>query len=203
MSPTLRLLPVALAALLAGCVSIGDKAELTVYAPTVTVAPPADAERIGLSLAIAEPHASTALDSNRIAVRPKPSTLQVYAGAIWADPAPVLVQSAFVDAFATSERFPAVLRPTDSVAADLLLRLDLRHFESAYAEGEKRPVALVEIQATLVDQRSHRVLGSRRFRAEAPAERAKLEQVVPAFEGALSEVATAMLPWIIESAAAD
>lgn len=196
-------LVLAVAFALAGCVSIGDKAELTVYAPDIRLraddAPPA----LDLTLAISEPNSSTMLDSNRIAVRPKPSTLQVYGGAVWADTAPALVQAALVDAFGQSERFRAVVRPTDSVGADLLLRLDLRHFEAVYADGAKQPTVVVEVQATLVDQRRHRVTASRRFRAEHPAEREKLEAVVPAFEAALGDVATAMLPWVIEQSAKD
>lgn len=191
----------ALAAMLAGCVSIGDSPELTVYAPAIGIEVDAGWPRSDRSIAIAEPHASTALDSNRIAVRPTPATLQVYAGAIWSDTAPALVQSTLVDAFAASGRFPAVLRPTDGIGADLLLRLDLRHFEAVYADGGRPPSVVVELQATLVDQRGYRVLASRRFHAEQAAERARLEQVVPAFEDALAEVATAMIPWALAEAA--
>ncbi|MGL6289749.1 MAG: ABC-type transport auxiliary lipoprotein family protein, partial [Silanimonas sp.] len=70
-------LPFALAAALSGCVSIGDKAELTVYAPDIAFNADDDWPRIDRTLAVGEPNASTMLDSNRIAVRPQPSTLQV------------------------------------------------------------------------------------------------------------------------------
>lgn len=196
-------LPLAFAALLSGCFSLGDKPELVVYAPQVTVTPQSAWQQLNQTLAIATPEASTMLDSNRIAVRPKPSTLQVYGGAIWADSAPELVQSVLVDAFADHGHFRAVLRPTDGLGADLLLRLDLRHFEAAYAEDAKTPTVVVELQATLVDQRTHQVIGSRRFRAEQAAEREKLPAVVPAFEAALGEVATAMMPWVLETAKGD
>lgn len=196
-------LPLALAASLAGCLSLGDKAELVVYAPQVAISADASWPSLDRTLAIAEPNASTLLDSNRIAVRPKPATLQVYSGAIWADRAPELVQSALVASFADHDRFRAVLRPTDGLGADLLLRLDLRHFEAVYAEDAKTPTVLVDLQATLVDQRTHRVIGSRRFRSEQASEREKLPVVVPAFEAALGEVATAMMPWVLETAKDD
>ena len=196
-------LPLALAASLAGCFSLGDKPELIVYAPQVSLAEDAAWPTLDRTLAIAAPDASTLLDSNRIAVRPRPGTLQVYSGAIWADSAPDLVQSALVGSFAESERFRAVVRPTDGLGADLALRLDLRHFEAVYAEDAKTPTVVVELQATLVDQRAHRVIGSRRFRAEQLAERGKLPSVVPAFEAALGDVATAMLPWVLEAAKDD
>lgn len=196
-------LPLALAASLTGCLSLGDKAELVVYAPQVSVVADEAWPTLERTLAISEPNASSLLDSNRIAVRPKPATLQVYSGAIWADSAPDLVQSALVGAFADQGRFRAVVRPTDGLGADLLLRLDLRHFEAVYVEDAKTPTVVVELQATLVDQRTHRVIGSRRFRAEQSTEREKLPSVVPAFEAALGDVATAMLPWVLENAQDD
>lgn len=196
-------LTLTLAATLAGCLSLGDKPELVVYAPEVSMALDETWPKLDQTLAIAEPGASALLDSNRIAVRPKPATLQVYGGAIWADSAPDLVQSALVASFSEHDRFRAVVRPTDGLGADLLLRLDLRHFEAVYAEGAKTPTVVVDLQATLVDQRTHRVIGSQRFRAEQVAERKRLPYVVPAFEAALGEVATAMLPWVLDTAKAD
>jgi cholesterol transport system auxiliary component len=191
-------LPLIAALALAGCLSIGDRAELAVYAPTVVLAVAEDTPRLERTLAIAEPSASNALDTTRIAVRPAPGRLQVYAGAIWSDTAPALVQAALVDALGGSGRFQAVVRPTDGVATDLLLRLDLRQFEAVYAEGAQHPTVIVDLHATLVDPRGRRVAASRRFRAEQPAVDEALDDVVPAFEAALGEIASTLLPWVLE-----
>ncbi|GAB3735799.1 hypothetical protein GCM10028794_15680 [Silanimonas algicola] len=196
-------LPLVLAVFLAGCLSLGDRAELVVYAPRVSVNAHDAWPTLDRTLAIGKPEASALLDSDRIAVRPGPATLQVYSGAIWADSAPDLVQSALVGSFADQSRLRAVVRPTDGLGADLLLRLDLRHFEAVYVDDAKTPTVVVELQATLVDQRAHRVIDSRRFRAERTTEREKLPSVVVAFEAALGEVATAMLPWVLEAAKDD
>lgn len=203
MSPRRNALLLSIALALAGCVSIGDKAELAVYAPSITVTADAAWPRTSSTLAIGEPNASAMLDGNRIAVRPTPAQLQVYSGAIWSDSAPDLVQATLIGAFAQGGHFAAVVRPTDGVGTDLLLRLDLRHFEAIYVDGADAPSVVVEMQATLVDQQRQRVVASRRFRAERPADGEKLPQVVPAFEAALGEVATAMLPWVLEGAPRD
>lgn len=188
---------------LVGCFSIGgDKAELKVYAPQIDMSTDAAWPALERSLAVGEPHASTALDSPRIAVRPTPTQLQVYAGAIWADTAPAIVQASLVDALASSERFTAVVRPTDAVAAELLLRLDLRHFETVYGEDRRRPTVLVEVNATLIEQGSQRVLGSRRFRHEQVTDK-DLPSVVTAFEAALQALATDMTPWVLDVGAGD
>ena len=203
MSVSLPLSSVAALALLAltGCLSIGgERTELTVYAPQVTISADPAWPRIDRTLAIAEPNTSTALDSNRIAVRPTPAQLQVYAGAIWSDNGPALVQSALVDALGDSGRFRAVVRPIDGIASDLLLRLDLRHFEAVYAEDGKHPTVVVELQATLLDPRGNRVLATRTFRAEEASADEDLPEVVAAFDAALEATATAITPWLLESA---
>jgi cholesterol transport system auxiliary component len=189
--------------LLSGCFSIGgDKTTLEVYAPRTTLTANPEWPSLDATVAISEPSASTALDSNRIAVRPVPGRLQVYSGATWSDNAPVLVQSALVSAFDQSGRFKAVSRPTDDVAADLLLQLDLRQFEAVYGEDARRPTVVIELQATLIDQRKHQVLGSRTVRVEQASEEKKLREVVPVFEAALSEAATTLVPWVLEKGAA-
>lgn len=185
---------------LTGCLSLGgDKANLAVYAPIVTITPEATWPAVPLTLGIAEPQASTALDSVRIAVRPEPGRLQVYAGAAWSDRAPALVQAALVEAFDQSGRLNAVARTTGDLATDLRLDLDLRQFEAVYGEDADVPVVTIVVQATLVDTRRGTVLATRLFRAERPAERAKLKAVMPGFEAGLSDVAQAMVPWVLAS----
>lgn len=203
MSVSLRFSSAAALGLLAltGCLSIGgERAELTVYAPQVTIKADPTWPRIDRTLAIAEPNTSTALDSNRIAVRPTPAQLQVYAGAIWSDTAPALVQSALVDALGDSGRFRAVVRPIDGIASDLLLRLDLRQFEAVYADGADAPKAVVELQATLIDPRGNRVLATRTFRTEEASADKDLPEVVAAFDAALEATATAITPWLLQHA---
>ena len=186
---------------LTGCLSIGgDRAELAVYAPQVTITADPAWPRLDRTLAIAEPNTSTALDSNRIAVRPTPAQLQVYAGAIWSDTAPALVQSALVDALGDSGRFRAVVRPIDGIASDLLLRLDLRQFEAVYGDDADRPTVVVELQATLLDPRGNRVLATRTFRTEKTSADEDLPEVIAAFDIALEATATAMTPWLLEKA---
>lgn len=197
-------LAVLAALLLAGCVQIGrERPELAVYAPRVAISVDPDWPRLALTLAIAEPQSSTALDSPRIAVRPQPGRLQVYAGAAWSDRAPALVQAALVDAFDQSGRFAAVTRPTGELGTDLRLDLDLRQFEAVYAEGADAPTATLELQATLVDVRQGRVLATRLLRIEEPAERSRLTAVIPRFEAALSAAGQALVPWVLEKAAAE
>jgi len=203
MRARLPLLALLLPAMLSGCFSIGgDKTKLEVYAPRVDLKADAAWPSLKATLAIGEPTASTALDSNRIAVRPAPGRLQVYAGAIWSDNAPVLVQSALVSGFGQSDRFTSVTRPTSDVAADLLLQLDLRQFEAVYSNDASAPTVVIELQATLIDQRKQQVLGTRTVRIEQASEKKELREVVPMFESALTQAAATLVPWVLEKGAA-
>lgn len=187
---------------LTGCLTIsGERTEVKIYAPKIELVTQADWPVIQRTLTIAEPEASAALDSQRIAVRPTPTQLQVYAGAIWSDPAPVLLQSTLIDALGGSAHFRAVIRPTDPLTADLLLRLDLRHFEAIYAKGARVPTVVIELQATLFDQRTRQILDNRRFRIERVSESKSLPSVVTAFEAALMDLAMALTPWVLANAA--
>jgi len=202
--PIRTLLVVLAALLLAGCVHIGrDRPELTIYAPQVAITVDPTWPRSPLTLAIAEPQSSTALDSPRIAVRPGPGRLQVYAGVAWSDRAPALVQAALVDAFDQSGRFAAVTRPTGELATDLRLDLELRQFEAVYAEGAKAPRVILVLQATLVDTRRGRVLATRPLRIEEAAGSSELASVIPRFEAALSAAGQALVPWVLEAAGAE
>lgn len=199
--PTRTVLAVLATLLLAGCVHIGrDRPELTIYAPQVAITVDPAWPRLPLTLAIAEPQSSTALDSPRIAVRPGPGRLQVYAGVAWSDRAPALVQAALVDAFDQSGRFAAVTRPTGELATDLRLDLELRQFEAVYAEGASTPRVTLVLQATLVDARRGRVLATRALRVEEAAENSRLTSVIPRFEAALSAAGQTLVPWVLEAA---
>lgn len=198
-SPARGLLVVLAALLLAGCVQIGrERPALAIYAPHVALTPDPAWPTRPLSLAITEPRSSTALDSTRIAVRPEPNRLQVYAGAAWSDRAPALVQSALVDAFDQSGRFVAVTHGRGELATDLRLDLELRQFEAVYAANARAPTVTLVLQAVLIDVRRGRVLATKTLRTETPSEHSRLSAVIPAFEATLSAAAQALLPWALQ-----
>ena len=101
----------ALAALLAGCGTIGGpKTEVKVYSPATEVTVDAGWPRVDWSLSVGVQAANAMLDSPRIVVRPSANVVQTYKGARWADNAPDLLQTALVQAFEDSGRMPSVMR---------------------------------------------------------------------------------------------
>ena len=154
--------------LLAGCGILPKKEPLALYAPEVHVRADPAWPTVSWQLQVPRPHSAELLDSPRIVVRPLPGELQVYKGAIWAQPAPDLLQDTLVRAFEDSGRIAGVARRGAGVAGDFELLLDLRRFESDYGGGGS-PTATIEVGANLVSTRSNNVVANRTFRQTRPA----------------------------------
>lgn len=187
----------AVLATLAGCSTIvGKKEPLSLYAPEAKVQPDAAWPQVDWALQIPRPHASELLDSPRIVVRPADGELQVYHGAIWAEPAPDLVQDAVLRAFEDSGRIGAVARRGTGVKADYELLLDIRNFESDYAGGAT-PSADVQIVAKLIANRGNTVVATRMVKQRSPAASTKVGDVARAFDAALSAAVQDVVGWAL------
>lgn len=187
---------VGLLGVLAGCSLIPEKEPLSLYAPAAKVAPDPAWPAVTWQLQIPRPLAGELIDSPRIVVRPSPGEIQVYKGAVWAQPAPDLVQDALVHAFEDSGRITGVLRRGNGVAGDYELLLDLRRFESDYAGGTT-PHAEVEITAKLISNRSNSVVASRTFHQSAQAAGTAVGAVSQAFDAALGLTLREIVGWTL------
>ena len=110
-----------------------EEAAACAYAPHARVTAEPGWPTVSWQLQVPRPHADELLDSPRIVVRPLPGELQVYKGAVWAQPAPDLLLDTVLRAFEDSPRIPGVARRGSGIAGDYELLLDLRRFESDYA----------------------------------------------------------------------
>jgi len=181
------LLVVAIA--LAGCA--GSLLESRAEAPeTYRLQGAAFADRgtcLPLALAVARPHASPALDSERIAVVRPDRRFDYYAGMRWAEPAPEMLQQRLVHALAADGCFAAVVAAPSRVPAELLLDVELRRFEATYAAAGSVPEIRVELQLSLVEPREARRVTSVVAAGSAVATADRRGAVIEAFERASSE----------------
>ena len=194
--PIRTLLCAALLASIAGCGIVPKKEPLSLYAPEATVQPDPSWPAVQWALQIPRPHASELLDSPRIVVRPATGELQVYHGAIWAEPAPDLVQDAVLRAFEDSGRIQGVARRGSGISGDYELILDVRRFESDYAGGAV-PNADVEILAKLVANRTNVVIATRSLKQRTPAATTAVGDVAHAFDASLSTVVQQLVGWAL------
>ncbi|KGQ20830.1 putative secreted protein [Lysobacter dokdonensis DS-58] len=195
-TPVRSMLAATLLAALAGCSIVPKKEPLSLYAPDATVQADPAWPQVKWALQIPRPHASELLDSPRIVVRPADGELQVYHGAIWAEPTPDLVQDAVLRAFEDSGRIGGVARRGTGINGDYELMLDIRRFESDYAGGAT-PNANVEIVAKLVANRANAVVATRTLKQSAPAASTKVGDVSRAFDAALTAAVTDLVGWTL------
>lgn len=155
----------------------------------------------GPALRIARPVAHGVLAGKRMVVMPQADRQQVYQGAVWSDPAPHMLRQRLLDAFLADGRLPWV--DTDEGPAaqvDYLLASQLRSFHSAYQNGQ--PVALIRMDAQIVDTRSNRIIASRSFTAEQATASKAIPDVVQALGQASDRVAKEMVDWTTGTVAA-
>lgn len=187
---------------LAGCGILPKRETLSLYRPEPAIAADPAWPQARWQLQIARPHADAAHDTTRILVRPRPGELQVYKGAAWTQPAPDLVHDVLLRAFADSARFAGIARRGEGVAAEYELLLDLRRFESDY-DGGGAPRARIELGARLVHNADNRVVASRVFDADIPADGTDVASVNHAFERGLGAISATLIGWTAEEGQRD
>ncbi|GAB2497425.1 ABC-type transport auxiliary lipoprotein family protein [Arenimonas alkanexedens] len=184
---------------LAGCAAIGGpKTEVKVYAPASAVTVDAAWPSVDWHLSISTTAANQMLDTSRIAVRPTPDRFQVYKGAVWADDAPELLQTALVEGFEDAGKLKAVGRFGGGARGDAGLLVEVRAFETVYSGG--RPEAVIEVQARLVMFRGGGTVASKRFRRVVPGSSAEVDAMVAAFGQGLSGITTDIVGWTLVEA---
>ncbi len=187
---------------LAGCSILGsggsERARSTLYAPDPRVLADPSWPAVDWQLSINAPTAARMIDSYRIAVRPVPDQLQVYAGAGWARTPTDMLQDALLRTLEDSGRIAAVSRQGTGIAMDYKLLLDVRRFEADYAGGAM-PSATIEVSAKLVHNIDQSIVAARTFLHAEPAGATDTGSVVDAFSRALARAAGEISGWTLSS----
>ena len=188
------------ALLLAGCsiLGSGERERATILAPDPRVQADPAWPQAHWQLSLASPTAARAIDSFRIAVRPVPGELQVYAGASWAKTPTEMLQDTLLRALEDSGRIDAVARQGSGIGADYRLAIDLRRFEADYA-GNPLPAATIELNAKLLHTVDQQIVASRTFAVAEPAAGTGVEVVADAFSRALARVSGELAGWTLQS----
>ncbi len=187
--------------LLASCVSVLPEA--TPAAARYTISPVEfsgdNGARVDWTLAVADPAATRAYDTAKIALTRSPGQIEYYAEGEWTDRAPSLVQTALVRSFENTNRILGVGDAVALAGAEFVLRTDLRALHVKYNGGA--PDAVVSVYAKLTDRRG-RVIASALFAEEARADEDRVPAVGRAIDAALSAVIADMVACTFETAEA-
>lgn len=183
-------------ALLAGCALGRPGPAVKVIAPEVD-SPASAGAGIPAAVAVVRPQTDRTRDSDRILVR-KGHILMPYAGAVWLDRMPDMVQALLVESLDGSGGYAAVGRHGD-LRADYRLITEIRRFEALDVGGAGLTVHL-EMQTGLVAQVDREIIDSRRFSQRVPVSGKSLDALVAGFEQAMTGMFAEVNDWALETA---
>jgi cholesterol transport system auxiliary component len=183
---------VALAVSSAGCASLFGSSAPPTYDLSVPRHFPVAAGAPRGQLIIPEPTALSVLDSDKIMVRPASGQVAYLSNVQWSDRLPKLLQARILQAFENASRLKAVGRPSDRLAADYQLVVDVRAFNVA---AGATPAAEVELSVKVVADRSGRIVTARVFRAQVPAAATEGPAAMQALDEAFQRVVTELVTW--------
>ncbi len=193
---------IGIVALLMGCVGAlpgsGAPPKLYDLSPKNTFDPALP--KVAWQVIVQEPVAAASIDTNRIAVRQTPLTIEYYKGVAWVDRAPRMVQTLIIESFENTGKILSVGREAVGLRADYLLKTELREFE---AETDKagKPQAVVRINVKLVRMPDRVIVANETFEARQPADAAGIDGIVAAFDDALGKVLKRTVEWALRQAA--
>lgn len=194
-----RFLAILLALALTGCGGLlpdPPKRQLYRLEPALT-SPAARLPQVPVQLLVAVPLAPSGLDTSRIALSRTPLSLDYFADSEWADRAPLLVQSALIDAFEKSRAVGAVARDSAAFRADFVLETTIRDFQAAYDAPNGPPRVSVALNAKLVKIPERKIVGQTTLSREAAVAANDVPAVVRAFGEALGAAAGDLVAWTV------
>ena len=191
-----------LAVSLAGCSALSalDRAAqaLDVYelrAPNVPVARSVQ----GIHFIVEVPAASGAIDTDRILIRPSASRVAYLPDARWSETAPVMLQTAMVEAFLNTNAFRFVGRRPLGAAGDVALVTSLVAFGAEVTPGAEGATVEMRIVARLVREDDAAVLASRVFTRSAKVPDTSTGAVVAGFEAVSDAVLGELVGWVLNA----
>lgn len=183
------LLAVAVALLCSACTgSLFDSDVPVPMSYVIAPAPPGsitDAPKTQADVSIGRPDFAPGLDTDRIAVL-KGRQLDYYRGARWGGRTVEVVQSMLVSSLNDQGLFRSVTAEQARVASDYMLDVEVRHFESDYANG--RPEAHVTIIGRLIRVVDRKLVTTVSSEARVAATAERMAAVTQAFEAASQKV---------------
>ena len=145
------------------------------------------------NLVIAEPTATTRLQTQRFLFASDEEPHDDFANAQWSDALPALVQAKLLQSFENYDIAHAPLRGDTLTEGGVRLLIDLRRFDIVIAPNQ---TATIEFSARLLDEERH-VKASRIFAQSVPIAELTVPQAATAFSQAFGLLARDVVTWTV------
>lgn len=205
-----KLLLLGAAGVLAGCAGLSSlnsaatPTDLYLLTPKSTFDP--SLPRLRQQIVVAEPTATAAVSSDRIAVQPTPLEVRHLPGVRWVDRAPLIIQSLLIESYENSGRVDAVGRSAIGLSADYVILTDIREFQARVPpdapEGSPLQVQ-VRLNIKIIYADLDRIIGSNSFARTVNTTSDAPEDVVFAFDEALGSTMRNAVEWSVRQMHAD
>ncbi len=139
---------------------------------------------------------NASIDTTRIGLQRRATSVEYYARAGWSDRAPQMIQTLMIESFENSDRIVAVGRDSIALRADYILKTDLREFQAEYMTGPN-PRIHVTLIARLVKMPRRAIVGTKKFEAVIEARADTMEAIIDAFDNALGKVLKRLVEWTL------
>jgi cholesterol transport system auxiliary component len=140
---------------------------------------------VAAQLLVAVPIAPGGLDTSRIALSRSDVSLDYFADAEWTNRAPLLAQTALVDAFEKSGAVDTVARDSVGLRADFVIETEIRDFEAVYDSPNGPPQVSIAFTAQLIKIPERKIVAQISVVRQAAAAANDVPAVVRAFDEAL------------------
>jgi len=178
---------------------IGPPAAPQIYVLRPVLPPLPPGPKVDWALAIDLPETVENLNSDRLAISRTANTQDYFANAAWTDKLPPLVQATVITAFEASGRIDQVVRDTDGVRTDYLLKIDIRDFEARYDQPDAAPTAQLSFAVSLVDRSDRNLAARLSVKQEAAATQNRVEAYVEAMDHALGTALVDIVRWALSA----
>src|SRR5699024_1443195 len=143
---------------------------------------------------IITPLSSNLIDSRRILVYPEDGKINAYKGVRWDENAPVMLRNRLINSLRTQGHIRAISSEQTKVKAPLEIASDLTRFQVQYEAG--KPVVHVQLDAFVMQTKDSKILATKRFSLQEPANDVEVGAIVKTFGRAVAQLETALLQWL-------
>lgn len=188
-------------ALLGGCAAVSTLNSASQSLPTFDLTdaapPPGQPSRSSRVLLVAAPTASSAINTDRIVIRPNVLEVAYLPDGRWIDAAPVHVQALLVRSIANSGAVGFVGGDAAGPVPDFVLLTDLQTFQAELALDGKPTRVAVRMTLTLVRDLDRRLVAARTFEGSAPLGSTDALAVAVAFDSAMRGILREATRWTV------
>lgn len=183
---------------LGACSVLPEAEEIQIYhLPIGAIPETLPEEQIDTTVSVAEPRTLSSLNTSRISTFSEGQVQRYYAGARWADRAPVLVQQHLMQTLQNADLFAQVLSAESDLPADYVIHSELRAFQVETSGSAER--AKVALHVTLVRRLDRQVLGSKLLTEEVALTGSAMQDTTAAIGEASDRISRDLAGWVYET----